>query len=231
MPARQSPQASVDGSEVPVIDAVRFYGPEADNDPFRQDFERARALLDTDEWERGLDELEALDQAGSALSKLCIAGCLVKGFGYDKDLTGAEARYRVAADAGYSAGLFGLGIVHLQTGRFVEAFEEFERAVSRDYHLAYHALACLYARGEGVEKDRRKALALWRAGAAKGHRAAKIAMIQALIQGYAGWGGRIEGARQGFRFVLETVNDEPVSAPPKGLDAFENTPFPMSGPH
>ena len=214
-----------------MIDAVKLYGLEAEGDPFRKEFERARALLDTEEWQRGLDDLESLDQAGSALSTLCIASCLVKGFGYEKDLPGAEARYRVAVEAGYSAGLFGLGIVHLQTGRFAEAFEEFEQAVSRDYHLAYNALAYLYSRGEGVAQDRQIALALWRTGTAKGHRKARVAMIRALLRGYGGLGGRIEGVKQAYRFVIETANADPVSAPSDKMDAFENTPFPMSGPH
>jgi len=176
-----------------MMDAVELYGLEALEDPFREEFERARALLEGPEWERGLEELETLAHAGSMLSTICVAGCMAKGWYGDQDFAGAEAWYRVAAEAGYSAGFYGLGITYHRMGRFSEALVEFQKAASGNYSPASYALAYLYSRGEGVSPDRLKALALWRMGASQGHRQSELALARALIQGYGGVKGRFEG--------------------------------------
>lgn len=197
-----------------MIDAVELYGLEALDDPFRDEFERARALLDGPEWERGLEELETLAHAGSMLSTICVAGCMTKGWYDHVDLSGAEAWYRVAAEAGYSAGHFGLGVTYHHTGRFSEASGAFQEAASRNYSPAYNALAYLYARGEGVALDRRKALALWRTGASQGHQRAKVALAKALIHGYGGVRGRFEGLAHLFRLIADVFR-----APDAGASA------------
>jgi TPR repeat protein len=195
-----------------MIDAVELYGLEALDDPFREEFERARALLDGPEWERGLDELEALAHAGSMLSTICVAGCMTKNWYDHKDLAGAEAWYRVAAEAGYSAGHFGLGVTYLQRGRFSEALVEFQEAAASNYRPAYNALAYLYSRGEGVALDRRKALALWRKGASQGHQRAKFALAGALLHGYGGVRGRFEGLAHLFRLMAEAFRKPDAEA-------------------
>ena len=95
-----------------MIDAVELYGLEALDDPIREEFEAARALLDGPEWERGLDKLETLAYAGSMLSTICVAGCMLKGWYDHEDPPGAEAWYRVAAEAGYSAAFIGLAATY-----------------------------------------------------------------------------------------------------------------------
>lgn len=189
-----------------MIDAVEFYGLEALNDPHREQFEQARAMLDGPEWRSGLEELETLAHEGSMLSALSVASCMLEGWGYEQDLPGAEAWYRVAADAGFSAGAFGLGLTYIRMRRFAEAAEELRRAEERDYRPACNALAYLHARGEGVPLDRKKALTLWRTGASQGHPSARISLARALlILGYGGLQGRLEGLGQLFRLVSETV--------------------------
>lgn len=195
-----------------MIDAVELYGLEALDDPFREEFERARALLDGPEWERGLEELEKLAHAGSMLSTICVAGCMTKGWYDHKDLLGAEAWYRVASEAGYSAGHFGLGVTYHHMGRFAEASVEFQEAASRNYSPAYNALAHLYSRGEGVALDRRKALALWRTGASQGHQRAKVALAKALVHGYGGVRGRFEGIAHLFGLIAEVFREPDASA-------------------
>lgn len=198
-----------------MIDAVELYGLEALDDPFREEFERARALLDGPEWERGLEELEALAHAGSMLSTICVAGCMVKGWYDDKDLPGAEAWYRVVAESGYSAGFFGLGVTYHLMGRFSDASVEFQEAASRNYSPAHNALAYLYSRGEGVPLDRRQALALWRTGASQGHQQAKRGLAWALIHGYGGLKGRIEGLGYLFRLVAEVFRKPDAASRPE----------------
>ncbi len=186
-----------------MIDAVELYGLEALDDPFREEFERARALLDGSEWERGLEELETLAHAGSMLSTICVAGCMMKGWYGHQDLPGAEAWYRVAAEAGYAAAFFGLGVAYHRMGRFSEASVQFQEAASRGYSPAHDALAYLYSRGEGVRLDRQRALALWKTGASQGHQKARLALAGALIRGYGGLKGRLEGLGHLFRLLAE----------------------------
>lgn len=184
-----------------MIDAFELYGLQAGDDPLREEFEHARSLLDGTEWRRGLEHLQGLAHQGSMLSTICVAGCMLEGWRYDQDLLGAERWYRVAAQSGFSAGIFGLGVTYQRMGRFVEAAHELERVVSLEYRPAYNALAYLYSRGEGVPLDRHKALALWRTGASQGHKPARLALARALIRGYEGLRGRLQGMRQALQLI------------------------------
>lgn len=186
-----------------MIDAVELYGLEALDDPFREEFEGARALLDGPKWEQGLEELETLAHAGSMLSTICVAGCMLKGWYDHEDLPGAEAWYRVAAAAGYSAAFFGLGVTYHRMGRFSDALVAFNEAASKGYLPAYNGLACLYWNGEGVSRDRRQALDFWRTGASHGHLPAKQGLAMALIHGHGGLKGRFEGLGQLSRLIAE----------------------------
>lgn len=140
-----------------MISPINLYGDEALDDPLASEFERARSLLETDGWRRGLEELTSLAHRGSTLSTLCIAGCMAQGFGYDVDLPGAERWYDVAVQNGSTYGLYGLGVARSRMGHT------------------------------------REALAAWRLGAARGSSKCKQAMVWALIRGYSGLTGRLEG--------------------------------------
>jgi TPR repeat protein len=118
---------------------------------------------------------------------------MLEGWGYDEDLPGAENWYRAAAESGSMAGVFGLGMTYVRMGRFTDGAKELQLAVSRQYRPAHNALAYLYATGKGVPKDRERALALWRLGASAGHLAAKKGMVWALIHGWGGFSGWVEG--------------------------------------
>lgn len=201
--------------EKQMIDAFELYGLQARDDPFCEEFERTRSLLDGPEWRSGLEDLEMLAHEGSMLSTICIAGCMLEGWGYDQDLPGAEAWYRVAAQSGFSAGIFGLGLTYQRMGRFAEAAHELQRAVSLDYRPAYNALAYLHSRGEGVPLDRRKALALWRTGASQGHQKARRALARALIHGFGGFRGRIEGLGYAFRLIAEIWREPEAASHPE----------------
>ena len=179
---------------------------DARNDPYLADFESARDLLQGPDWRRGLKELEGLAHRGSIMSMLLVSGCMLEGWGYDQDLPGAEAWYRVAAESGSARGFFGLGLAHLRMGRFGEAVDDLEAAISKGYPPAYNALAHIYSRGGGgVPIDQRRALNLWRAGCSFGHLEAKRGLIRALVHGYAGIRGRVEGFLNVFPLAVELV--------------------------
>jgi hypothetical protein len=164
------------------------------DDPYFVDFERARDLLKGSEWRRGLKELEGLAHSGSIMSMLLVSSCMLEGWGYDQDLPGAEAWYRVAAESGFARGFFGLGLTHLRMGRFSEAVEDLEVSISKGYPPAYNALAYIYWRGgDGIQIDRRRAFELWKTGSTFGHLEARKGLVMAHIQGCAGIGGRVEG--------------------------------------
>ena len=153
------------------------------------------------------------------LSTICVAGCMLKGWYDHEDPPGAEAWYRVAAEAGYSAAFIGLAAIYYRMGRFSDALIAYEEAAAKDYPPAYHGLACLYWHGEGVPLDRQHALALWRQGASLGHPKARHELARALLHGYGGFRGRIEGLRHAFRLAAEIArgtdpkprSDKPMS--------------------
>lgn len=166
---------------------------DARNDPHFTDFERARDLLHGGDWRQGLEQLEALAHRGSTTSLLLVAACMLEGWGYDQDLPGAEAWYGVAADRGSARGNYGLGLARIRMGRCRDAIDPLERAISQGYPPAYSALANIYSRGVDVPPDRRRALSLWQTGASLGHLDSLRGLVWALIHGYAGIRGRIEG--------------------------------------
>lgn len=175
------------------------------DDPYFAEFSSVRALLEGPEWRRGLEELVGLAHRGSIMSMLLVSGCMLEGWGYDQDLPGAEAWYSVAAESGSVRGYFGLGLAHQRMGRFDEAIADLEVAISMGYPPAYNALAYIYSHGNGVPIDRRRALDLWRTGSSLGHLYSKLGLIRALIHGYAGVGGRVEGWVNVIPLIVELV--------------------------
>lgn len=178
---------------------------DARDDPYWAEFECALDLLQGPEWPRGLGELEDLAHRGSIMSMLLVSGCMLEGWGYDQDLPGAEAWYRVAAKSGSARGYFGLGLARLRMARFREAIDDLEAAASKGYPPAYNALAYIYSRGEGVPVDRHRALGLWRTGASLGHLASKHGLTWALVRGHAGIRGRFEGLLNVFPLAVRLV--------------------------
>lgn len=176
---------------------------DARSDPHLAAYERARDLIQGADWREGLDEMERLAHGGSLKSMLFVSDAMRAGWMYDQDLPGAEAWYRVAVESGSARGLFGLGLTHLQMGRFSEAIEDLEAAIARGFPPAYNTLAGIYFRGDGVPVDRRRALQLWRKGAALGHLPAKRNLTHQRLHGRYGFWGRITGALAALPVAIE----------------------------
>lgn len=111
------------------------------------------------------------------MSMLLVSDAMRVGWMYDRDLPGAEAWYRVAAESGSARGFFGLGLTHLEMSRFSDVVQDLEAAIARHYPPAYNALAGMYSRGDGVPVNRQRALDLWRKGASLGHLPAKRNLV------------------------------------------------------
>ena len=182
-----------------------LYDVDARNDPFLAEYGRARSLLFGSDWRRGLDEMEGLAHRGSLMSMLFVADAMRVPWGYEQDLPEAEAWFRVAVESGSARGLFGLGLTHLQMGRFSDAIQDLEAAIARDFPPAYNALAGMHFRGDGVPIDRQRALGLWRRGASLGHLGAKRDLIHELIHGRYGLLGRVEGILKVLPLAIEIV--------------------------
>ena len=173
--------------------ASELYDVDALNDPLLAEYERARDLLQGADWRHGLEEMERLAHRGSLMSMLHVSDAMRQGWGYDQDLPGAEAWYHVAVASGSARGLWGLGVTHLQMGRFSDAIQDLEAAIARAYPPAYNTLAGIYFRGDGVPINKQRALDLWRKGAALGHLPAKRNLVQQRLWGRYGFSGRIAG--------------------------------------
>lgn len=187
--------------------ATGVFDQDARNDPHLAQFERVRDSLNTAEWRAGLKELEGLARSGSIMSILLIADLMRFGRRYDRDLSNAEAWYRVAAEAGSANGRFGLGLTYRDMGRFEDAIRELEVATAKNYPPAFNALAIMCFRGEGAPVDRLKALDLWLRGASLGHiPSKKNLMLQSMHGGYGLW-RRILSMLNILPVAIETVRE------------------------
>ncbi|WP_397402191.1 tetratricopeptide repeat protein [Phenylobacterium sp.] len=188
----------------PVINSNQdLYDLDARNDPFLAEYEKARDLLQTSEWRRGLQEIERLAYGGSIMSILLVSDAMRAGWMYDQDLSGAEAWYRTAVDSGSARGLFGLGLTYLLMDRYVEAIRQLEAAIDRNYPPALNALAGMYFRGDGVPIDVRRAVKLWRKGASLGHLPSKRNLVQQSLRGRLGPWSYVLGAISLLPVVVE----------------------------
>ena len=177
---------------------------DARHDPLLADYERARDLLPTPDWRRGLDEMERLAHAGSIMSILHVSDAMRWGWGYEQDLPGAEAWYKVAIESGSARGLYGLGFTYRLMGRFSEAIQNFEAAIARDYSPAYNLLACMHFEGQGVPVDKQRARELWRKGASLGHLPANLNLLHKSFHGHYGFWARIGALLNFLPVAMET---------------------------
>ncbi len=176
---------------------------DARGDPFLAEYEKARDVLRTPDWRRGLQEMEQLARSGSIMSILHLADAMRTGWGYDQDLPGAEAWYKVAVDSGLARGFSGLGHTHLAMGRFSEAIQDFEAAMARGFPPACNMLGNMYFNGEGVPVDWQKALQFWRKGASLGHLVARRNMVHQSLHGRFGFWRRVAAMVTLLPFVIE----------------------------
>jgi tetratricopeptide (TPR) repeat protein len=73
-----------------------------------------------------------------------------------------------------------MGTTHYNEGDYSSAFEYWTKAAELDDAMAHTKLACLYHRGEGVEKDEKKEIHHWEEAAIGGHPIARhnLAVIE-----------------------------------------------------
>lgn len=134
----------------------------------------ARDKLHSEEWEAGLDDLEALAHEGSVLSMLLVADAMRDGWLYRQDLEMAKKWYAVAAESGALRGWFGLGLTYLKSEQYREAVRYLNMAADAGYPPALNTLAGMYFRGDLGVRDIAKAGRYWSDAIDAGHVSAKV---------------------------------------------------------
>ena len=175
---------------------------DASGDPYLLDYEAARSLTASD-WQAGSREMERLAHSGSIMALLFVAEAMRDGRIYDQDLPGAENWFNVAVESTSVRGLWGRALTHLYMGRTEEAVGELEEAINRIYPPAMNSLARLYFTGTGVEKNKDKALALWRKASKMGHLPSRRNLIIVYMRGEYGARRVILGLGVCFLYIFK----------------------------
>jgi hypothetical protein len=91
----------------------------------------------------------------------------LNGVGVDADVEEARDWYQRSARQGEPRAMFSLGRMAYAAGSFVAALAWFERASEHDHVRSRYWMAKLYWRGDGVERDRPKAMTLFQQASAR----------------------------------------------------------------
>lgn len=102
------------------------------------------------------------------------------------DVVGAMGHYRIAADAGSTEAKVRLAWILDQSEDNAGAFRLYSEAAEAGDPAGQFGLAELYANGEGVQRDVRRAVKLFEAAAAQGHARAMLVLANAYAEGGLG---------------------------------------------
>lgn len=91
----------------------------------------------------------------------------LNGVGVEADVELAQDWYQRSARQGEPRAMFSLGRMAYAAGNCASAMTWFERASEHDHVRSRYWMAKLYWRGDGVERDRPKAMALFQQAAAR----------------------------------------------------------------
>ena len=125
-----------------------------------------------------LRELRVNAERGNAEAQTRLARMYAEGRGVTKDEVQAAAWFRKAAEQGYAAAQYNLGLMY--EGGLLGATEDeaqavawYRKAAEQGYADAQLYLGAMYAEGRGVTKDEVQAAAWFRKAAEQGHAAAQ----------------------------------------------------------
>ncbi|MDI3318225.1 T9SS type A sorting domain-containing protein [Pinibacter soli] len=125
-------------------------------------------------------------QAGSAQGMNAVAIQYQRGLGVDSNNVEAERWFKKAAEEGYSAAWYNLGLYYkLKTPPdFKQAYECLEKAATADNKAGYYGQGYMLYKGLGCKQSYKKAVALFQKGAQKGDAACMYYLALALRNGY-----------------------------------------------
>ena len=169
LPSETAPHSSIDWSAEPDHEALGD----------------ARRLMQSDPT-AAVERLRALADRGSLVSMYLLGACFGSGKGVERSEVEAERWFREAGRAGSIEGSYRLALTLYLQGRFEEASSELEKLVTIGFTPAMNKLAKMYSRGQGVDRDLKRAKALWEAASARGHLFARRNLGALLVSGRYG---------------------------------------------
>lgn len=152
----------------------------------REQYERARALLDQDRLAEAFALYEKLANAGDPNCQTFAGWMCYEGLGTAQNKERALEWFKKAAALGSAAGEFYCGRYAVTVKRYDEAMDWFRRAAGKEYGPALFWLGLAHIRGLGVPVDRAKGATLLSRAAAAGHIFAKRELALMQIRGYFG---------------------------------------------
>jgi TPR repeat protein len=138
-------------------------------------------------------QLEALADRGSLMSTRYLAKEYEGGRFGEVNLKEAIRWYSQAASTGSEWDQHNLGLVYLKSGQFKKAFHAFEEGADRKYIPSMRLLGRMYYKGQGVDKNVKKAMDLWSEGAAGGNILSKRELMVASMSGRFGFYEAVRG--------------------------------------
>lgn len=116
-----------------------------------------------------------------------------RGLGVPVDVSKARRLYLRAAQAGSAEAQHYLGALCRERGELVEALQWSEKAAEQAHVSANYWTYVMYERGEGSERDTRKAHRYLLRAEQLGHVYAQRARAMQLVRGAEGWSGALRG--------------------------------------
>ena len=153
-------------------------GVEDQSHRWKEDHERAWALVEAEDYSAALELYSHLAEAGSSVAHDVIGWMHLTGRGTAKDPGVARLWFQKASEAGYSWGQYHLGYIAMLEGNFDVARGWFEKAASQGHTTAEYRLGVLYWLGQGVPADQERAYGHFNKAAEKGHVLARRDMLK-----------------------------------------------------
>ena len=123
---------------------------------WRAPYNRSLRLVDNDDAEAfRLNRLAAEDGMHDAV--LAMGWSYLNGVGVKADENEAIRWYRMSARQGEPRAMFSLGYIAYFRKDYSEALTWFERALNNQHHRSNYWIGKMYWRGQGVERDRKRA--------------------------------------------------------------------------
>ena len=172
----------------------------------------ARELFQTGDAEGAFARYLDLANEGVAYAQAVVGCSYWKGEGTERDLEKARYWFQRAAERGEPQAQWYLARALIHSGNVAAALPWLERAVSADFGPACFRLARFCDQGKWLARDRARAFALAKQGAAAGHLRCQAKYARGLIAGREGLAGIFRGLRLMAKTFVEAnkvVDDDP----------------------
>jgi len=101
-------------------------------------------------------------------AQFCLAEMYREGWGVEQNSENALSLYTKAAESGHHLAQFNIGLIKFALEKYTEAVVWWTKSAEQGCHQSQCNLGHLYEMGLGVERDKNKAMALWRQAALQG---------------------------------------------------------------